>query len=879
MSRRVAALCVTLALVAAFSVGASASRAKDPAPGEAGSFTLVYETRWPTTYLHYNPDSRGWNGVPGRAMACPTINTSSYPCPAYAQVSVWGNSVVFVTTNGAGQWDNNGGRNYATNHAGTWLLQGGQLTMLAPAANGCPEGCNGHGTCDAQTLTCACAVGWWGATCGNKCAAPCSAAQHESCSQHNGRCVCAPGWAKCAGNAGCDTNTSADINNCGACGRACRAGAHVATAACVAGRCVVTCAAGYIACDDGTCRTECPLPGCLTYGLNHCAGNTITTNASFAANNWQTPMRGAPGYRNSYQDYAHLKAHVSYRYAADRRSVTLLVKPQTRNPAAKVTCSFGQGAPFGACSRLVSAPTRGPMPVRVRAHDAAGVYNLVLEDVDFIWDHPSIAHTAGDYREGQKGSIVELFGWPHREVGDECAFLARAGYLGAKLFPVQEQVMSVQPFQNSMNPWYFMYQPVSYRLQGRMGSRDELRAAIDRCRALNVRIYADAVVNHMVGNGNDANQKHRAGNGGYCATWPGKNTSADFGPSGPAPGAGRVNGSSPLWTQGYTFEPAANTGLPPMQEFPAVPYGPLDFHCERALNSWTDPLDLNAGWLSGLVDLNTERDSVRERIADYYTDLLSIGMSGFRIDAGKHIRPPDHAAIFAKLKRNLGGSFPPDFHVWLEVLTGGEADMLLADPTSPYSYSVGLETDLANAGLTPAEIESIRIWFDCYPKQPGCDGGQLSMKRKAIQNDDADQQTSGSTSRDMQNYGTVLVIAKDIPLHRHFEKQLFLAPNGASDNDNQYPIRMVLSSFWLPADLSDYGIADGKSNCDLCQISCTTCDPATSLNYTKAYRAGSTGYDGGFVGGHYTRPHRDAEIVNAMRSWVHLPPLEAHELL
>ena len=38
-------------------------------------------------------------------------------------------------------------------------------------------------------------------------------------------------------------------------------------------------------------------------------------------------------------------------------------------------------------------------------------------------------------------------------------------------------------------------------------------------------------------------------------------------------------------------------GQPPSQEFPAVPWGPLDFHCERALNSWTDPLDLNAGWV------------------------------------------------------------------------------------------------------------------------------------------------------------------------------------------------------------------------------------------------------------------------------------------
>jgi len=30
-------------------------------------------------------------------------------------------------------------------------------------------------------------------------------------------------------------------------------------------------------------------------------------------------------------------------------------------------------------------------------------------------------------------------------------------------------VMSTQPFNGVINPWYFMYQPVSYRLGGRMG--------------------------------------------------------------------------------------------------------------------------------------------------------------------------------------------------------------------------------------------------------------------------------------------------------------------------------------------------------------------------------------------------------------------------
>jgi hypothetical protein len=51
------------------------------------------------------------------------------------------------------------------------------------------------------------------------------------------------------------------------------------------------------------------------------------------------------------------------------------------------------------------------------------------------------------------------------------------------------------------------------------------------------------------------------------------------------------------------------------------------------------------------------------------TDLLSIGMSGFRVDAAKHVKPEDLAAIFGQLATNMGGSLPDDFIAYLEVRT------------------------------------------------------------------------------------------------------------------------------------------------------------------------------------------------------------------
>mmetsp|Transcript_109946 Transcript_109946/g.319976 ORF Transcript_109946/g.319976 Transcript_109946/m.319976 type:complete len:354 (-) Transcript_109946:708-1769(-) len=343
--------------------------------------------------------------------------------------------------------------------------------------------------------------------------------------------------------------------------------------------------------------------------------------------------------------------------------------------------------------------------------------------------------------------------------------------------PQSTTTSSHQATTNPMSYRFFMYQPMSYKLGGRMGTRDELRAAVHGCRALGVRTYADAVLNHMVGGGNDANPNHRDGTDA-CNYWGNKESSLE-------------GGQSPSYTQSYVYEPSNVTGLPPSQEFPAVPYGPTDFHCERVLNSWTDPLDLNAGWLEGLVDLNTEKDNVQERIAAYLTDLLGMGFSGVRIDAAKHMAPDDLVGIFTKLRRNMGGSLPDDFVAWLEVLLGGEKDLLMCDPDSGYNYGSYLEDGLAAAGFDQDDINKIKIWNSGYPKEPDAGYCTISPVRNAIQNDDADQQTEGSTSRDMGDQGCVLIENCEADEHREFEVKLFEEPNGIqTSNDVDYPIRL-----------------------------------------------------------------------------------------
>lgn len=62
--------------------------------------------------------------------------------------------------------------------------------------------------------------------------------------------------------------------------------------------------------------------------------------------------------------------------------------------------------------------------------------------------------------------------------------------------------------------------------------------------------------------------------------------------------------------------------------------------------------------------------------------------------------------------------------------------------------------------------------------------------------------------------GSVLVKDRDVNLHRGFETKLFNNPNGAQDNNKDFPLRAILSSYYFDnADNKVHGIPDGKSDC------------------------------------------------------------------
>lgn len=153
------------------------------------------------------------------------------------------------------------------------------------------------------------------------------------------------------------------------------------------------------------------------------------------------------------------------------------------------------------------------------------------------------------------------------------------------------------------------------------------------------------------------------------------------------------------------------------------------------------------------------------------TELINIGFSGFRVDAAKHIYPESLSEIFKKFKDNLGGGeLPEDFITYLEVIMGGEMQMLMCDE-GIYNFGKSFADKMSANGLSDNDIGKIKIWQSAYPKEfPECGEWHIPSERFVAQNDCHDDQNPGSSSRDMGDKGSVYVKEKDADKHRNFEK-------------------------------------------------------------------------------------------------------------
>ena len=82
-----------------------------------------------------------------------------------------------------------------------------------------------------------------------------------------------------------------------------------------------------------------------------------------------------------------------------------------------------------------------------------------------------------------------------------------------------------------------------------------------------------------------------------------------------------------------------------------------------------------------------------------------------------------------------GGELPDDFITYLEVIIGGEKDLLMCN-NNDYNFGVNFANFMKDAGLSDGDIGKIKIWESDYPKEfPICGSWVIPPERNAIEND------------------------------------------------------------------------------------------------------------------------------------------------
>ncbi|MES2901993.1 MAG: alpha-amylase family glycosyl hydrolase [Pseudomonadota bacterium] len=251
---------------------------------------------------------------------------------------------------------------------------------------------------------------------------------------------------------------------------------------------------------------------------------------------------------------------------------------------------------------------------------------------------------------------VQMFRWKWNDVARECTnWLGPQGYGAVQVSPPQASP--------SLGTWWDVYQPVNFTsLKSSMGTEAEFQTMINTCHAAGVRIYVDAVVNHM------------------------------------AAGAGTAtNGST--WSSSSLAYP--NFSAP-------------DFHtaCDIQGSDYGSPGNRNSVMncrLVGLPDLKTESTYVQGQIRNYFNKLVAMGVDGIRVDAAKHIQPAHIGAILVGTNRTTTSGEA----LWLtqEVIPDSNANRGEYYPNgtlNEFQYTFAMKAMFRNEnGANPAQVRTI----------------------------------------------------------------------------------------------------------------------------------------------------------------------------
>ena len=208
--------------------------------------------------------------------------------------------------------------------------------------------------------------------------------------------------------------------------------------------------------------------------------------------------------------------------------------------------------------------------------------------------------------------ILHAFDWPYKELSAKAKRIAEIGY-GAVLIP--------PPLYSDPNgsDWWQRYQPKDYRvLRSHLGSKANLKAAVNALHESGVKVYADVVFNHM------ANEKRDD-----RFSFPG---TAEL---------DRYRQERREFARDRLYGDLDN-GL----------FSPWDFHASGNIQDWNDPHQSTEFSLRDLPDLELN-PWVIDQQRTCLRALNEVGFDGYRVDAVKHL-PEEHVRRVFETEETAG---------------------------------------------------------------------------------------------------------------------------------------------------------------------------------------------------------------------------------
>ena len=272
---------------------------------------------------------------------------------------------------------------------------------------------------------------------------------------------------------------------------------------------------------------------------------------------------------------------------------------------------------------------------------------------------------------------ANLFEYDWNSVAADCAnVLGPDGFAAVQVSPPDDS------YDNSAHSWWDVYQPVDYSLTSRMGTPAEFQSMVEACHAAGVKVYVDAVLNHMA-----------TGDGGNDTTYGGQS-----------------------FNSGSLTYPAYSSGN--FHSYPADCPEP-----NNSIDNWLSYTDVTECRLDGLPDLATQTSYVRSTEAAYLNGLIAEGVDGFRLDSATEIGETDLAAIESML--NPDTTTGQKVFITQEVYPGSSGQDTRLNPASfepegavtSFDYSYALTDDFEDGDI--AALNSFS------PAVPGADASSF----------------------------------------------------------------------------------------------------------------------------------------------------------